>query len=103
VPEAAIERVTHLRRHCVEAHAVAAAADAAVPIGEQAERVVPECIDLNGFAAPRRDYPIANLGVHPRELESGCALAQQAVMLIHADAEARAAEVALDDLDELGQ
>jgi len=101
VPEAAIERVARLRRRCIEAHAITTATHAAVPVGEQAQRVVPEGIDLHRFAAPRCDHPIADLGVHPRELESGRALAQQAVVPIDADAEARAGEVALDDLDEL--
>ena len=74
-----------------------------VPVGEQAQRVVPQRVDLDGFAAPRRDDPVADLRVHPGELKARSALAQQAVVRIDADAESRAGDVALDDVDELRQ
>ena len=46
-----------------------------------AERVVPERLNLDGFAMPRRDHPIADLGVHPSELHSGLAGQEQAVVV----------------------
>ena len=75
----------------------------AYPALEQAQRVVPERIDLHGLAAPRRHHPVADLGVHPGELIAVLALAQQAVVRIDADAEARAAQMVLDDVAQLGQ
>ena len=41
------------------------------PVGEQAQRVVPERVDLDRLAAPRRDDPVADLGVHPGQLIAG--------------------------------
>ena len=73
------------------------------PVGEQAQRVVPERVDLDGLAAPRRHDPVADLGVHPGQLKARSALPQQAVVRIDADAEPRAGEVVLDDIDELRQ
>ena len=73
------------------------------PIGEQAQRVVPERVDLDGFTAPRRHDPVADLGIHPGQLKARSALPQQAVVRIDADAEPRAGEVVLDDIDELRQ
>src|SRR6185503_13345728 len=64
-----------LRGRVLEAYAVAAAPEAAVPIGEQAQRVVPERVDLDGLAASRRHDPLADLRIHPRELEAWSASA----------------------------
>ena len=69
------------------------------PALEQAERVVPERVDLDRLAAPRRHHPAVALGVHPGELVALGALAEQAVRRVDADAEARAAQVVVDDVD----
>ena len=76
VPEAAVERVAHPRGRRVESQAVAAVAQSAVPVGEQAQGVVPESIDLDGFAAPRCDDPVVDLRVHPGQLKPRGALPQ---------------------------
>ena len=73
------------------------------PVFEQAQGVVPERVDLDRLAAARRHHPVADLGVHPGELVAFGALAQQAVGGIDADAEARAAQVVLDDVQQLRQ
>ena len=61
------------------------------PACQQAQRVVPQRVDLDRLAAPRRHHPVVDLGVHPGQLVALGALAQQAVGRIDADAEARAA------------
>src|SRR4051794_6693616 len=61
------------------------------------ERVVPECFNLDGFSMPRRDHPIAHLGVHPGELHSRLA-GQQQTITIQADAVTCAALVPRDDV-----
>ena len=57
-----------------------------------AQRVVPERVDLDGLAAPRRHDPVAHLRVHPGQRELLGALPQQAVRRIDADVEARAGQ-----------
>ena len=71
---------------------------ATAPVGHEAQRVVLECVDLDGFAATRRDDPVTDLRVHPRELIALRALMQETVFGIDADAEARALQVMLDDV-----
>src|SRR5579864_1046700 len=44
-----------------------------------AQSVIPERLDLNWLAASRRHHPVANFGVHPRELRARSAGIQQAV------------------------
>jgi hypothetical protein len=82
----------------------------AVSLGRSVERlgesrhhaqcVVPQRIDLDRFADARRHHPVAELGVHPGELHSGHAGAQQRVRRIHSNAVARAANVPFDDVGE---
>ena len=38
------------------------------PLRQQLQRVVPKRVDLDRLAAPGRDHPVADLGVHPGEL-----------------------------------
>src|SRR5207248_8553479 len=45
-------------------------AQLATPERHQAERVVPEGIDLDGLAVPRRDHAVADARVHPGELDA---------------------------------
>src|ERR1043165_4664247 len=73
------------------------------PVFEQTERVVPECVDLDGLAAPRRDDPAVALRIHPGQLITFRALHEQAVLRVDVDAEARAFEVALADVVHLGE
>ncbi len=67
----------------------------AEPVFEQAQRIVPERVDFDGFAAARGDDPAVHFRIHPGELIALRALAQQAVRGIDADAEARAAQMVL--------
>src|SRR5690349_24096712 len=67
------------------------------PCLEQAQRVVPERVDLHGFASPWRHHPVVDLRVHPSQLVPPGALAEQTVFGIDADPEARATEVGRDD------
>src|SRR6266404_2905355 len=56
----------------------------------------PEGLNLHRFADTRRDYPIADLCVHPSELYSGNTGGKQAVR-VHVDAVARAGSVAVEN------
>ena len=60
------------------------------PALEQTQGVVPERVDLHRLAAARRHDPVVHLGIHPRELIALRALHEQAVLRVHANAEARA-------------
>ena len=68
------------------------------PAGQQAERVVPEGVDLDGLATPWRHHPVVDLGIHPGELIPLGALTEQTISRIDADAEARPTQVMLDDV-----
>src|SRR5262249_51776525 len=68
------------------------------PFFHHAQCVVPESVDLDGFAAPRCDDQIADLRVHPRQLVSRRTLHKQAVRGIDPDAETSATLVQVDDL-----
>src|SRR5947209_19121277 len=74
------------------------AAGLARPAFEQAERVVPERVDLDGLAAPRRHDPAVALRVHPRQLIAFRALHEQTVPRVDVDAEASPFEVTLYDV-----
>ena len=79
------------------------AAGLAHPALQEPQCVVPERVDLDRLAAPRRDDPVVDLGVHPGELIALGALAEQAVAGVDADAEARALDMPVGDLDQPGQ
>ena len=102
VPEARVERFARARRRLVDLrrHRVAFLAQ---PVGKQHQRVVPERIDLDGLASPRRHDPAIHLRVHPRQLDAFLALPQQAVGCIDADAEPRPLHMMLDDRFQLRQ
>src|SRR4029450_12552131 len=70
------------------------------PTLNQTERIEPERVDLHRLASPRCDDPIVDFRVHPGELISIGPLTQKAVVLINTNTEARAFDVASDDLDE---
>ena len=65
--------------------------------GEQHQRVVPEGVDLDGLAAPRRHHPAVDEGVHPRELDARRALREQPVV-VHVDVERGALAMAAHDV-----
>src|SRR6516165_7254316 len=73
---------------------------AAEPGGEVkhgAERVVPEGVDLDRLAHPRRHDPVADLRVHPSQLDAGLARPHQAVRFVEPDAVSRAIAVGVYD------
>ena len=74
----------------------AARASASMSRAGDRERVDPQRLDLDRLADPRRDHAVADLRVHPRQLQAGLAAREQAVG-VGADAVARAARVAVDD------
>src|SRR5205085_10510859 len=64
----------------------------------QHQCVVPQRVDLDGLALARRERDVFALRVHPGKLRVLAALRDETVGVIHADAEARAATVAVNDL-----
>ncbi len=64
------------------------------------ERVDPEGIDFDGFADARSDDPIAELGVHPSELDASGAGEKQRVGGIDFDVVASAANMGVHDSGE---
>jgi hypothetical protein len=70
---------------------------------EQAQGVVPESIDLDGFAASRRHHPVIHLGIHPRQLVAFLTLPEQAILDIDADIEMRATPMVFDDIQKFGK
>src|SRR4029453_11427872 len=95
-PEAAVEGLAcaiGALAHLGGAHRVAALGEPAL---HQAQRVVPEGVDLDRLAAPGCHPPVARLGVHPGELIARRALTEKAVGAVHPDSERRAADVVID-------
>jgi hypothetical protein len=64
---------------------------------EHGQRIEPERLDFDGFADARSDHVVADLRVHPGELQARSARRQETIGL-EADAVARAAGIALYDL-----
>ena len=62
----------------------------------EAQRVVPERLNLHRLTAPRRDDPSIHLRIHPGELIALCRCGDQTI-LVHVDAEVRSAHMMLDD------
>jgi hypothetical protein len=81
VPEANAERVATAVEEIAPARRVARA---------DGERVQPQRLHLHRLADARRDHVVAELGVHPRELDAGLARVEQPVGCA-ADPVARAA------------
>ena len=67
-PEALVERLLARDRRAPARSSWSSVAELADPPVQQAQRVVPERVDLHGLAAPRRHDPVVDLRVHPREL-----------------------------------
>src|SRR5262245_16371172 len=98
VPEARVERFANLVGASTVAFRTFLIPTLVHPFLHQAQGVVPEGVDLDCFAAPRRDDQIADLRVHPGQLISRRALNKQAIAGIDSDAEASTALVQTDDL-----
>ena len=73
-------------------------AGGAQPVAQQAQRVVPQRVDLDRLAAARGHDPVADLGVHPGQLIALLALGQEAVLRIDPDAEFAALDVMTHDV-----
>src|SRR3989442_1126948 len=71
--------------------------------GHRDERVVPEGVDLDRFADPRRHHPVAHLRVHPGELDPGLARREQAVRGILPDSAAPSRAMPAGDLLQHGE
>ncbi len=69
----------------------------------RAQRAVPKRIDLDGLTDAGRHHPVADLGIHPRELDSRLARAEEAVGRVLAYAVSRTLPVGRDDLFENGE
>jgi hypothetical protein len=70
------------------------------PAAHAAQRVVPQRVHLDGLAVAWRHHPVADLGVHPRELHTGLACAKQPVGPVDTNPVSRAIVVPLDDSGE---
>ena len=67
-------------------------------IGHDAQRVVPECIDLHRLEDAGGDHPVVHLGVHPGELHARLAGVEQAIGGGDVDLVAGAVDVPVDDV-----
>ena len=83
------ERVRLAQHHCEVRH--------------DAQRVVPQRVDLHRLADPRGHHPISNLGVHPGELHAVLAGPQQTIRGVHFDTVTRAAPVPGDHVGKHGK
>src|SRR5881409_2766570 len=71
------------------------------PAFHQTERIVPEGVDFDCLSASGSYDPVADLRIHPGKLITFFALLQQAVGWIQPDTESSAANIMLDDVDQL--
>src|SRR3984893_14002226 len=78
VPKSAIEGIARLVRMGCE-HVCFRVPRFAQPIRQQAERIVPEGVDLDRLAAARGHHPIADFRIHPGERITLRPLAQEPV------------------------
>jgi hypothetical protein len=97
VPETAEARLRLRRQRLVDRFVLAKLAR---KVGHNAQRAVPERVDLHRLAGARRDHPVVHFGVHPGELHPFLAGVEQAVLGVHVDVVARAAPVPVDNLHE---
>src|SRR5947209_5707469 len=98
IPETRVERLP--RSLCLSRQAICRSGSKLrpEPVSHEAQRVIPQCVDLHRLAPPGRHDPVANLGIHPGELIAWLSLPEQTVRWINANAEASAAQVEFDDL-----
>ena len=69
---------------------------------ERVERGDPEAGELDGLAHARGDHEVADLGVHPGQLQAAVGRAHESVA-VDVDAVARAADVRVDDREQRGK
>ena len=70
---------------------------------DKAQGVVPQCVDLYRLAVAWCHDPIANLGIHPRELRRGVAGPQESVCWVHSYVVVGSSGVAFDRLQQYRQ
>src|SRR5438876_308601 len=87
MPKLLIERGLSLRGRLAKRDRLEAEL-AAKPF-EDPKRVDPEPVDFDRFAVTRCYHPVADLGIHPRQLDALLALAQKPVLGIDVDSETR--------------
>ena len=97
IPELPAKAIARPVRQLLVVRGIASFPEALRQIFHRAQGVVPERLNLDRLSAPRRDHPVAHLGVHPGQLHSGLAGPQQAVV-VHADSVSRAALMPRDDV-----
>src|SRR4051794_19499713 len=102
VPKLSIERALRAVGMLLQAICFAGATRLSQPAFQEAESVVPERVDLNRFATPRRHHPIVNFGVHPCELIAFLSLDQEVVSRVHMNVEASSTKVVADDVEQVG-
>ncbi len=100
VPELRVEAparlISELAQKCLQPRI----AELMSKIAEDSQRVVPERLNFDRFPRSRRYHPIADLGIHPRQLNAWLSAGQQSVA-IGADAVAGSAKMPLHDLLQL--
>jgi hypothetical protein len=101
VPKKPVETPMRDRGHVAIAFSCSLIPEPEGQVFHNAQRVVPESLNFDRFAATRRYHPVADFGVHPRELDSQFAGSQQAAG-IHFDSVARAASVPGDAFSKHG-
>ena len=67
---------------------------------KQAKGVIPKCIDLDRFTAPRCDNPIFHFRIHPGERVTVLTLCKQTVVWINVNIKLRSTQVVLDDFNQ---
>src|SRR5437868_11634 len=97
VPEELIKGFVEQRGEVAITVAIGLVAQARGEVLHDFECVEPQRLNLYRLSYARGDDPIANLGVHPSELDSGFAGIKQAV-LQDANVVASAAQVRINDL-----
>src|SRR5512132_4906 len=100
VPKLSVEAVFRLLGKLAEKRSGSRVAELVRESAQNTQRVVPERLNLDRLPCPGRDHPIADLGVHPRELDTGLTACQKAVA-VQADPIAGAAGMPVDDFLQL--
>ena len=96
VPEFAIDGIPHLFRQAAPFPGPLFVADPAADLFHDAQPVVPQRLNLDGFSRPGSDHPIPDFGIHPGE-RSPCLPGQDQSIDIHVDVKVRAVLIVFDD------
>src|SRR5690349_5268100 len=100
VPELSVEAVFRVLGKLVQKHLRSRVAELVRKIAQNAERVVPERLNLDGFARPGSNNPVADLSVHPGELDAGFTTRQKAIA-VETNAITSTSSMPLDDFLQL--